>query len=159
MLLATWNVNSLRARLPRVLEFLHTHRPDVLCLQETKAAPGAFPHAQLSDVGYVAADHSAGRWAGVALLAPATDPPGDVVRGLPGETRPDEARWVEATVAGTRVASVYVPNGRAPDSPAFADKLSFLEAVRKRTAALAGTPLAVAGEFNIAPFDADVCEP
>ncbi len=159
MLLATWNVNSLKARLPRVLELLDTHRPDVLCLQETKAAPGAFPHAELSDAGYVAVDHSAGRWAGVALLAPATDPPRDVVRGLPGETRPDEARWVEATVAGTRVASVYVPNGRALDSPAFTDKLSFLEAVATRTAALAGSPLAVAGDFNVAPSDADVYDP
>ena len=159
MLLATWNVNSLRARLPRVLEFLDTHRPDVLCLQETKAAPGAFPHAQLSDAGYVAVDHSAGRWAGVALLAQATEPPQDVVRGLPDEARPDEARWVEATIAGTRVVSVYVPNGRAPDSPAFADKLSFLEAVAKRTAALAGSPLAVAGDFNVAPSDADVYDP
>ncbi|MBW3602792.1 MAG: exodeoxyribonuclease III [Actinobacteria bacterium] len=159
MLLATWNVNSLRARLPRVLEFLETHRPDVLCLQETKTAPGDFPHDELTEAGYVAVDHSTGRWAGVAILAPAAEPPRDVVRGLPGEARPDEARWVEATVARTRVVSLYVPNGRALDSPAFDDKLSFLEAVATRAAALAGPPLAVAGDFNVAPSDADVYDP
>jgi exodeoxyribonuclease III len=162
MLLVTWNVNSLKARLPRVLEFLEAHRPDVVCLQETKVSTEAFPHAELREAGYAAADHSAGRWAGVAVLAPLDRAPTDVVRGLPGEVQADEARWVEATVDGLRVASVYVPNGRSPLHPAFADKLRFLDAMAERTAALraaGGPPLVVAGDVNVAPADIDVYDP
>lgn len=163
MLLATWNVNSLKARLPRLLEFLNAHRPDVLCLQETKASADSFPHSDLKDIGYAAADHSAGRWAGVAILAPVERPVTDIVRGLPAEPRPEEARWVEATV-GTggepiRVVSVYVPNGRAPDHPAFLDKLAFLDAMAERASALAGTLAFVAGDVNVAPADLDVYDP
>lgn len=163
MLLATWNVNSLKARLPRVLDFLDTRRPDVLCLQETKASADSFPHADLKDVGYAAADHSAGRWAGVAILAPVERPPASIVRGLAAEPRPDEARWIEATVEvdhePIRVVSVYVPNGRALDHPAFVDKLAFLEAMAERASALAGGPVFVAGDVNVAPADLDVYDP
>jgi exodeoxyribonuclease-3 len=159
MLVATWNVNSLKARLPRVLEFLATHSPEVLCIQETKSAVDGFPHDAVAEAGYAAAEHSAGRWAGVAILAPRDRPPVDVVRGLPGEVHTDEARWIEATVAGMRVASVYVPNGRALDHPAFQGKLAFLDAMAARTAALAGQSLVVAGDLNVAPADADVYDP
>lgn len=159
MLVATWNVNSLRARLPRVLEFLRTHRPDALCLQETKTTAEAFPHAELADAGYVAAERSSGQWTGVAILAPAAAPPVEVVRELPGEPFPDEARWVEATVRGVRIASVYVVNGRALDDPMFRAKLSMLEAIGARVRALAGGPLIVTGDFNIAPADRDVYDP
>src|SRR3990172_7020466 len=102
MKIATWNVNSLNARLPRVLEFLAPHHPDALCLQETKTTAEAFPHAALAEAGYIAADHSAGQWAGVAVLAPHDAPPLDVVRGLPGAPLPGEARWSEATGRGGR---------------------------------------------------------
>ena len=163
MLLATWNVNSLKARLPRVLEFLDIHRPDVLCLQETKASLDSFPHSDLKGAGYVAVDHSGGRWAGVAILAPAEHAPTDVQRGLPAEPRPDEARWIEATVQvngeALRVASVYVPNGRALTDPAYLDKLAFLDAMADRAAALAGRPLFLAGDLNVAPADLDVYSP
>ncbi|MGH8909835.1 MAG: exodeoxyribonuclease III [Egibacteraceae bacterium] len=165
MLLATWNVNSLNARLPRVLEFLDTHRPDVLCLQETKVSSDSFPHADLATAGYSAADHSAGRWAGVAILAPVERPLTHVKLGLEAEPRPEEARWIEATVtAGTngetlRAVSVYVPNGRALDHPAFHDKLMFLDAMCARASALAGGPLLIAGDVNIAPADIDVYDP
>jgi exodeoxyribonuclease-3 len=161
VLLATWNVNSLKQRLPRVLEFLAAHRPAVVCLQETKVAADTFPHDELAEAGYVAAEHSAGRWAGVAILAPSDRAPSDVVCGLPGEAQPDEARWIEATVGDVRVGSVYVPNGRALDNPAFSDKLAFLDALadRARDLAGAGTPLVIAGDFNIAPSDADVYDP
>jgi exodeoxyribonuclease-3 len=161
MLLATWNVNSLTARLPRVLEFLETHRPDVLCLQETKVGEAAFPTAALAEAGYAAAHHSGGRWAGVAVLAPASAPPADVVRGLPGEVQATEARWVEATVGGIRVCSVYVVNGRTLDSPQYGEKLVFLDAMAARLAELATRPepLYVAGDFNIAPADVDVWDP
>lgn len=163
MLLATWNVNSLKARLPRVLEFLEAHRPDVLCLQETKTTAESFPHSALADAGYNAVDHSAGRWTGVAILAPADHPPTEILRGLHGEPRPEEARWIEATVEvggePLRVASVYVPNGRALDHPVFGEKLTFLDAMAKRAATLTNGPTFVAGDVNIAPADLDVYDP
>ena len=159
MRLATWNVNSVRARLPRLLELLELHRPDVVCLQETKVDAGAFPHEQLAAAGYHAADHSAGRWAGVAVLAPSERALDDVARGLAGSPLPEEARWVEATVDGVRVVSVYVINGRALDDPMYEAKLGFLEAMAARARDLAGQPLVIAGDFNIAPADIDVWDP
>jgi exodeoxyribonuclease-3 len=158
MLLATWNVNSLTARLPRVLELLGTHRPDVLCLQETKVGPSAFPTGPLEEAGYAAAHFSGGRWAGVAILSPLGAAPYDVIRGLPGEVQAGEARWVEATVGPLRVASVYVTNGRALGTVQYEEKLAFLAAMRARIADLAAGPLPlyVAGDMNIAPADADV---
>jgi exodeoxyribonuclease-3 len=149
-------VNSLGARMPRVLEFLEAHGPDVLCLQETKSAPDAFPADTLREVGYEAVHHSAGRWAGVAILA-ATDAGGleDPVSGLPGEVVEDEARWIEATVGGLRIASVYVPNGRAPGTETFEQKLAFLEAMARRAPALD----VVLGDMNVCPTDLDVYDP
>jgi exodeoxyribonuclease-3 len=155
--LVSWNVNSLKMRLPRVLELLEAHGPDVVLLQETKSAADAFPALELDGAGYRAVHHSAGRWAGVAILA--REEPADVAVGLPGEPAEDEARWIEATVAGVRVASVYVPNGRAPDTPTYADKLRFLEAMGERIGALSGEPLVVAGDFNVCPADLDVYDP
>jgi exodeoxyribonuclease-3 len=157
--LISWNVNSLRARLPRVLELLLRHRPEVVCLQETKCTPDAFPEAELAAAGYRAVHHSGGRWAGVALLALAGLPVEGARLGLPGEPAPEEARWVEARVAGVTCASVYVPNGRALDSPEFPRKLDFLEAMAQRVAALGKGALVVAGDLNIAPADLDVYDP
>ncbi|HET9072985.1 MAG TPA: exodeoxyribonuclease III [Solirubrobacteraceae bacterium] len=178
MLVVTWNVNSLRARLPRVLELLEQHRPDVVCLQETKCGEDQFPDAPLAEAGYAAVHHSAGQWAGVALLARCdlaaggASPFQEVSLGLPGEAAVEEARWIEATVAGLRVASTYVPNGRSLDSPEFPRKLQFLDAAARRARALAGpaptleSPSAggyagiiIAGDMNIAPTDADVYDP
>jgi exodeoxyribonuclease-3 len=155
--LATWNVNSLKVRMPRVLELLELHRPDLVLLQETKSEPDAFPTLELEAAGYRAAHHSAGRWAGVAILA--HDEPAEVCAGLEGEPARDEARWIEATVGGVRVVSVYVPNGRTVDSPFYADKLRFLDAAAERIAALSGEPLIVAGDFNVCPADLDVYDP
>lgn len=159
MRLVTWNVNSLKVRLPRVLELLDEHRPDVLCLQETKCEAAAFPHDELATAGYRAADHSGGRWAGVAVLAREDLPLEDPARGLPGEPAQDEARWVEATVGGVRVVSVYVPNGRTIDSEWYAQKLAFLAAAAERVAQLRHAPLVVAGDMNVAPADLDVYDP
>ncbi|MFA7248467.1 MAG: exodeoxyribonuclease III [Dehalococcoidia bacterium] len=159
MKIATWNVNSLKARIPRVLEFLHVHHPDVLCLQETKTTAEAFPRGALMEAGYTAADHSAGQWAGVAILAPTGTPILDVTCGLPGAPLASEARWIEATIGGVRFVSVYVINGRTLDDPMFPLKLEFLEAMGRRVEALAGQPLVVAGDFNIAPADVDVYSP
>jgi exodeoxyribonuclease-3 len=152
--LVTWNVNSLVVRMPRVLELLAEHAPDAVLLQETKTAPDAFPVEELRDAGYHAVHHSAGRWAGVALLA--REPLGDVCAGLAGEPAVDEARWIEATTAGgLRLASVYVPNGRAIDNPEFPKKLAFLDAARERI----GTLDILAGDFNVCPADIDVYDP
>lgn len=160
MLLVTWNVNSLKQRIERVLELLETHRPTVVCLQETKSAPEAFPHLELRAAGYEPVDHSGGRWAGVAILARADTPPTDVTVGLPGCPVPDEARWIEATVDGVRVVSTYVVNGRALDDPMYAVKLDFLDAVVSRARELAAAgPTVVAGDINIAPRDEDVWDP
>lgn len=156
MRLITYNVNSMSTRLTRVLALLDEHKPDVVCVQETKCAPDAFPHDALAQAGYVAADHSGGRWAGVAVIARAELGVADVVRGLDGEPAVDEARWVEATVGGLRVVSTYVPNGRAVGSPAFVDKLTFLDAMRPRAAALADRPAVIAGDLNVCPADLDV---
>ena len=158
--LVTWNVNSLNARLPRVIEFLEKHAPDVVFLQETKCEPAAFPDDALAEAGYAAAHHSAGRWAGVAILAPTGATIEAESHGLAEEPAADEARWLEATVGGIRAVSVYVPNGRAVDSPTFTDKLRFLDAAAERIAELAAQgPLAVAGDFNVCPADIDVYDP
>jgi exodeoxyribonuclease-3 len=159
--LVTWNVNSLKARLPRVLEFVDQHAPDVVCLQETKCTADAFPAAELREAGYEAAHHSGGRWAGVAVLARTGLQVSDVVCGLPGEARADEARWVEASVDGIRVASAYVVNGQAVGTDPFAEKLAFLDAMATRAAQLraTGTPVVIAGDMNVCPTDADVYDP
>jgi exodeoxyribonuclease-3 len=151
--LVTWNVNSLGARMPRVLELLELHAPDVALLQETKVNPGAFPAAELEALGYHAADHSAGRWAGVAILS--REPLTDICAGLAGEPAVDEARWLEATTAGLRVASTYVPNGREIGHPEYEKKLAFLDAARERV----GTLDVLAGDFNVCPADIDVYDP
>jgi exodeoxyribonuclease-3 len=145
--------------MPRVLELLAQHAPDVVCLQETKCAPDTFPSVELAAAGYSAVHNSGGQWAGVALLARTGLDFDKTVVGLPGEPDPPEARWVEAAVGGIRFASVYVPNGRALDSPEYPRKLAFLESVRERVAALRGAPVVVAGDFNVTPADADVYDP
>jgi exodeoxyribonuclease-3 len=159
MKLVTWNVNSLNVRLPRVLELLAEHSPDLVLLQETKIEPAAFPHAELAEAGYHGVHHSAGRWAGVALLAPTGTPIEDECVGLAGEPAADEARWLEARIGELRAVSVYVPNGREVGTPIFEDKLRFLEAAAERIRALASEPLVVAGDFNVCPSDSDVYDP
>lgn len=159
MKIVTWNVNSLNVRLPRVLEFVDKHRPEVLCLQETKSDPDKFPADSLRDAGYGVVHHSAGRWAGVAVLGRDDLSIGECATGLAGEPAVDEARWVEADVAGIRVVSTYVPNGREVGSQTFHDKLAFLEAMIARAAELRGTPLVIAGDLNVTRADVDVYDP
>jgi exodeoxyribonuclease-3 len=159
VLIVTWNVNSLRMRLPRVLELLGRYRPDVVCLQETKSAPDTFPEQELLEAGYAAVHHSAGQWAGVALLARSPLAIEDLRLGLPGEPVAAEARWCEATIAGIRFASTYVPNGRSLDSDEYPRKLSFLTAIARLAALPASQPRVIAGDMNIAPADIDVYDP
>lgn len=163
MLLATWNLNSLKQRMPRLVEFLTEHAPDVVCLQETKCAQDGFPHLELQALGYQTVDNSGGRWNGVAVLVREDHEITDTQVGLPGSPVPGESRWVEAEVAlagggadpRVRVASIYVVNGRALDDPQYQVKLDFLRAVRDRVAEIDG-PLAALGDWNVAPRDEDV---
>ncbi len=157
--IVTWNVNSLRVRLPRVLELLAEHQPDVACLQETKCAADNFPLEELADAGYGAVHHSAGQWSGVAVLARTGLELAEPVLGLPGDPVPGEARWCEAAVEGIHFASVYVPNGRSLDSPEYPRKLAFLDAMRVRVAGLGPGRMVIAGDMNIAPADEDVYDP
>jgi exodeoxyribonuclease-3 len=164
--LATWNVNSAKSRLPRLLPWLDERAPDVVCLQETKLSDADFAEtfdAVLAERGYQVAHHGQGRWNGVALLSRVGLD--DVVRGLPDEPRfPDEdsapdARAVTATCGGLRMTSVYVPNGRTPEDPHYAYKLRWLDALRTMVAAGDTATTVVAGDMNIAPTDADVWDP
>ncbi len=162
--IATWNVNSVLARLPRLVAWLEEAAPDVACLQETKVAADAFPADAVSGLGYAVAHHGEGRWNGVAVLSRIGL--ADVTRGLPGDPGyPDpgtlEARALEATCGPVRVQSVYVPNGRTPEDPHYAYKLRWLAALRAAVAADAAgdRPFAVMGDFNIAPADSDVWDP
>jgi exodeoxyribonuclease-3 len=164
MRIATWNVNSVLARLPRLVEWLKEAAPDVVCLQETKVAEGAFPADEVTGLGYTIADHGEGRWNGVAVLSRIGLE--NIERGLPGDPGyPDpqtlEARTIAATCGPVRVRSVYVPNGRTPDDPHYDYKLRWLAALRDAvTADAAGSvPFAVMGDFNVAPNEDDVWDP
>jgi exodeoxyribonuclease-3 len=154
-------VNSVVARLPRLVEWLASSSPDVVCLQETKIADDAFPRAEVEALGYEVALHGDGRWNGVAIISRAGLV--DVARGFDGEPGfpAAEARAMSATCAGLRVWSVYVPNGRALDSDHYPYKLSWLGALRLALLAAqpASPPLVVCGDFNIAPGDDDVWDP
>ena len=161
MRVATWNVNSVKQRVPRLLPWLDQRRPDVVCLQETKLADAAFTEllgGELARRGYAVARHGEGQWNGVAILSKVGLD--DVVPGLagaPGFPHP-EARAVSATCAGIRVHSVYVPNGRVPDSDHYRYKLAWLAALRDQLAT-GPDEAVVCGDMNIAPTDADVFDP
>jgi exodeoxyribonuclease III len=159
MRLATWNVNSLTARLPRVTGWIGEHQPDVLCLQETKQADAKFPAGAFSDLGYESAHHGDGRWNGVAVLSRIglSDP----VRGLGAAEDENGCRIIAATCGGVRVHSVYVPNGRSLDSEHYGIKLAWLARLRAvlDETCRAGDPVAVCGDFNVAPDDGDVWDP
>jgi exodeoxyribonuclease III len=159
MRLATWNVNSVTARLPRLLDWLAQVEPDVVCLQETKTAQ--FPADEVKELGYDTAAYGLGRWNGVALLSRVGL--SDVAHGFtdePGFPEP-EARAIGATCAGMRVWSVYVPNGRTPEDEHYPYKLAWLAALRSALATelTEHAELAVCGDFNVAPTDADVWDP
>jgi exodeoxyribonuclease-3 len=166
--IATWNVNSVVARLPRLVDWLDVVEPDVLCLQELKVSAEQFPSEEIDDLGYEISAHGTGRWNGVAILSRVGAE--DVRRGLidePGHQPEDamleatEPRAIGATCGGVRVWSVYVPNGREVGHSHYEYKLQWLEALRGTVAAelTEARPFAVLGDFNIAPSDADVWDP
>jgi exodeoxyribonuclease-3 len=158
---ATWNVNSIKQRMPRLLPWLDERQPAVLCVQETKLTDDAFTELlgeQLASRGYAVAHHGEAQWNGVAILSRVgLDDVVTGVAGAPGFPHP-EARAVAATCGGIRVHSVYVPNGRVPDSDHYRYKLAWLAALRD---VLGAGPQAamVCGDVNIAPTDADVFDP
>jgi exodeoxyribonuclease III len=158
---ATWNVNSVKQRTPRLLPWLEQRQPDVVCLQETKLVDDAFHQLlgeELASRGYSVALHGEAQWNGVAILSRIGLE--EIVLGIPdgpGFPHP-EARAVSATCGGVRIHSVYVPNGRTPDSEHYHYKLAWLTALRELVRA--GPPDAlVCGDINIAPADADVFDP
>jgi exodeoxyribonuclease-3 len=160
MRIATWNVNSLKVRLPRVEEWLAEVQPDVVCLQETKLADDAFPDLTFRAMGYDTVHHGQGQWNGVAILSRVglEDPVADFADGGPPD--PD-ARIVSAMCGGVRVSSVYVPNGRALDHEHYRYKLAWMDRLLhhlERTAS-AADDVVVLGDFNIAPTDDDVYDP
>jgi exodeoxyribonuclease III len=158
---ATWNVNSVKQRVPRLLPWLDQRQPDVVCLQETKLADAAFAQLlgdELARRGYAVALHGEAQWNGVAILSRAgLDEVVVGVPGAPGFPHP-EARAVSATCGGIRVHSVYVPNGRVPDSEHYHYKLAWLAALQKVVGADSAATL-VCGDMNIAPADIDVFDP
>ncbi|MET7765942.1 exodeoxyribonuclease III [Streptomyces sp. NPDC005336] len=159
MRIATWNVNSITARLPRLLAWLESSGTDVLCVQETKCAESAFPYEPLRELGYEAAVNANGRWNGVAMVSRVGLD--DITVGLPGGPDYDgaqEPRAIGATCGPVRLWSVYVPNGREIGHPHYDYKLRWLEALRRAVAtdAAASRPFAVLGDFNVAPTDEDV---
>lgn len=161
MRIATWNVNSAKQRVPRLLPWLDERRPDVVCLQETKLTDDAFAELfaePLAQRGYQFASHGQGQWNGVALLSRVGLD--DVERGFPGMPGfpGPEARAISASCDGLRVHSLYVPNGREPDSDHYHYKLDWLAALRASVAA-GPQSVALCGDMNIAPADADVFDP
>jgi exodeoxyribonuclease III len=156
MRLATWNVNSLTARWPRVEAWLVEQKPDVLLVQETKQTDTKFPFSSLATLGYEAAHYGQGQWNGVAVISRVGLE--DVRRGF-GDEDP-EARIIGAICAGLRVYSCYVPNGRALDNPHYQYKLAWLARLRDVVVARKpDTPLVLGGDFNVAPTDLDCYDP
>lgn len=154
--IATWNVNSVKSRLSHLLEYLKSeHAPDVLLLQEIKCVDDAFPYMEVEDCGYNVAVHGQKTYNGVAILS--KYPLEDVIKGLPGNTEDDQARYIEALVLANeqviRVASVYVPNGQSPDSDKFQYKMRFLNNLREHAKQLLSyeEKLVIGGDYNISP--------
>ena len=159
MKVISWNVNSIRTRLPRTLALLERHRPDVLCLQETKVRDDDFPTDEITATGYRAEIFGQKAYNGVAILS--RTPMSGVTRGFPGDPAADQARMIGGEVDGVRVLNLYVINGEAIDSPKYQVKLRWLDAVARwlERDFDPAEPLLLVGDFNIAPDDHDVYDP
>jgi exodeoxyribonuclease-3 len=156
MRIATFNVNGISARLPRLLEWLAESRPDVACLQEIKCIGDNFPVDAIRDAGYHALVSGQKGFNGVAILSRA--PAEEVQRGLPGDEADEQARYLEAEVEGVRVASIYLPNGNPLPGPKFDYKLAWMERLDAHARTLYATerPVVLAGDYNVCPTDEDV---
>jgi len=159
MKIATWNVNSIKVRLPNLLAWLERQRPDAVCLQEIKCLTDDFPLLELKGLGYHAVAAGQKTYNGVALVT--REPAKDVKVGLPGDPADTQARYIEATVGDLRIASIYLPNGNPVASEKFPYKLAWMKRLEARARELlaAETPAVLAGDYNVAPTDADVYDP
>ncbi len=160
MKIASFNINGIKARLPRLLEWLEETRPAVACLQEIKTQDEGFPAKDFEAIGYQAIWHGQKSFNGVAILADGTAPV-EVLRGLPGDPGDDHARYLEAEVRGVRIACIYLPNGNPRPGPKFDYKLAWMERLRARMRAISAeeVPAVVLGDYNVIPFDSDVWSP
>jgi exodeoxyribonuclease-3 len=159
MKIATWNVNSVKARLPNVMAWLDSAKPDVVCLQEIKCQTADFPELEFRAAGYHAMVQGQKSYNGVAILS--REPARDVLIGLPGDPEDAQARYVEASFGDIRVASIYLPNGNPVGTEKYPYKLGWMARLRQRAVDLLETEgtLVLAGDYNICPTDDDVYDP
>ncbi len=157
MKIATYNVNGIKARLPRLLEWLEETKPDIACLQELKSSDETFPESDVRAAGYGAIWHGQKGFNGVAILARGIDPV-EVQRGLEGEPEDEHSRYIEADVFGVRVASIYLPNGNPQPGPKFDYKLRWMARLQERARQILAeeVPAILAGDYNVIPTDEDV---
>jgi exodeoxyribonuclease III len=157
--LATWNVNSVKARLGHLTRWLEAAKPDIVCLQELKCQADDFPALEVKALGYFAEVAGQKSYNGVAILS--REKATEVVRALPGDKGDEQARYIEATIGGLRVASVYLPNGNPAPGEKFDYKLAWMNRLTSRAASLLESErvFALAGDFNICPTDEDVFDP
>lgn len=160
MRIATFNINGIKARLPRLIEWLTEAQPDVACLQEIKTQDEGFPIKEIEAAGYGAIWHGQKGFNGVAVLARGTTPT-EIARGLEGEMEDDHSRYLEADVNGVRIATIYLPNGNPQPGPKFDYKIRWMARLRQRAAQIWAeeVPAVLAGDYNVIPFDRDVWKP
>ncbi|QOY92860.1 exodeoxyribonuclease III [Massilia sp. UMI-21] len=160
MLIVTYNVNGIGARLGALLEYLDERKPDVVCLQELKAPQEKFPEAAILDAGYHALWHGQKSWNGVAILT-RDGPAQELQRGLPGDPSDEQSRYIEAVYQGIVVCGLYLPNGNPAPGPKFDYKLAWFERLIARGAELMETeaPVLMCGDFNVIPTELDVYKP
>src|SRR3954470_10250431 len=160
MKIATYNVNGINGRLGVLLRWLAEAQPDVVCLQELKAPQERFPEAAIRDAGYGAIWHGQKSWNGVAILARGADPV-ETRRELPGDPDDVQSRYIEAAVKGILIGCLYLPNGNPAPGPKFDYKLAWFERLTAHAADLlaSGSPVVLAGDFNVMPTDVDVYKP
>ena len=160
MKIATFNINGIRSRLPVLLEWLTKTSPDIVCLQELKASDAAFPLAAINNAGYGAIWQGQTSWNGVAILAKGADPI-ETRRGLPGDAKDKQRRYIEAAVSGILVGCLYLPNGNPRPGPKFEYKLAWFDRLIDYAQLLLNSdhPIVLAGDYNVVPTDADIYNP
>ncbi len=161
MKIASFNINGVKARLPRLLEWLEETQPDVACLQEIKSSDDTFPAHEFEGTGYTPIWHGQKGFNGVAILSRGDQPASEVLRGLPGDDEDTHSRYLEADFRGVRVVCIYLPNGNPVPGPKFDYKLAWMKRLRTRMAELraAEIPSIVIGDYNVIPEDKDVWSP
>ena len=160
MKIASFNINGIKARLPRLLEWLEETRPSVACLQEIKSIDENFPAGEFEKLGYRAIWHGQKSFNGVAILADGAEP-AEIRRGLEGDPEDEQSRYLEAEVFGIRIACIYLPNGNPQPGPKFDYKLKWMERLRSRMREISAeeVPAVVLGDYNVIPLDSDVWSP